>query len=576
MRSRSRAGLGSGAAGALVALVACASHDDGTRVSVAPTLIFTKGLLDGVTKLTMQVYDAAPAVACDPATGRVTLTGKVDPFLTKDLGPCSGGRGRFCGQLEIAKKDSDRVFAAIARAGATEVAGGCAVAKVNQNELPLEIKMVRLVPPSVCGNGNVEPAEQCEPAGSATDPMCDESCHTKEIRLSTRGSGTVDGNPGQKTSPWFLWPSGTGNAGRFFAFYSDAAASSPEISMRVMSEELLPVDTPSTAFQNSLFVPSDTSTGEFPPTPNTGDQSAPAAVRVGSKYYVVFQDNGINANGLDVRMRSLVDTAIAAEQPKSQPYIGINGAGGNGEANAQEKPAVAASGLSLFIAWQDRSASKVFGRTYNTQGGALGTQQEIGNGANVKVAARPNGWVAVWSDGASARVRTFASDGTPGGAPDTVNEGGSAGPPSVASLPDGRFAVAFANGSDVFVQRYAVTGAKVAGDQAAPVNDLVKDGEQSAPAITALGAAGGAYAVAWVDEASGHVRARYLGGSSGFLFNNVDGQPTEFQASVADGRTRANPAVASGGSGPFVAIGWEDKSPNPGSGIVVRRFPAPQ
>ena len=65
-----------------------------------------------------------------------------------------------------------------------------------------------------------------------------------------------------------------------------------------------------------------------------------------------------------------------------------------------------------------------------------------------------------------------------------------------------------------------------------------------------------------------------LGGSAGFLFNNVNGQSTEFQASRTEGRTRANPAVASGGSGPFVAIGWEDKSAT-GAGIVARRFPLP-
>jgi hypothetical protein len=69
------------------------------------------------------------------------------------------------------------------------------------------------------------------------------------------------------------------------------------------------------------------------------------------------------------------------------------------------------------------------------------------------------------------------------------------------------------------------------------------------------------------------VRARFAGGSAGFLFNNVNGQSTEFQASRDDGRTRANPSAASGGGG-FVVIGWEDQSmPNPG--VVGRRFPLP-
>jgi hypothetical protein len=67
-----------------------------------------------------------------------------------------------------------------------------------------------------------------------------------------------------------------------------------------------------------------------------------------------------------------------------------------------------------------------------------------------------------------------------------------------------------------------------------------------------------------------------VGGASGFLFNNVDGQPSEFQASLLDGRQRDNPAIAVGGSGQYIAVGWEDKSPSPGAGIVARRFPVPQ
>jgi hypothetical protein len=70
------------------------------------------------------------------------------------------------------------------------------------------------------------------------------------------------------------------------------------------------------------------------------------------------------------------------------------------------------------------------------------------------------------------------------------------------------------------------------------------------------------------------VRARFLGGAGGFLFNNVTGQASEFQASRADGRTRDAPALAVGGAGPYVVIGWEDKTAG-GAGIVARRFPLP-
>jgi hypothetical protein len=132
----------------------------------------------------------------------------------------------------------------------------------------------------------------------------------------------------------------------------------------------------------------------------------------------------------------------------------------------------------------------------------------------------------------------------------------------------------WSKGGDVFVQRYDDRGIAIAGDQAQPVNDVVTDGDQTQPTIAATPAAGGSYVVAWHDASTGHIRARFLGGSTGFLFNNVNGQSTEFQASRVDDRERATPVAAVGGSGPFVAIGWEDRSAT-NAGIVVRRFPLP-
>jgi hypothetical protein len=43
---------------------------------------------------------------------------------------------------------------------------------------------------------------------------------------------------------------------------------------------------------------------------------------------------------------------------------------------------------------------------------------------------------------------------------------------------------------------------------------------------------------------------------------------------LASGDTRANPVVAIGGSGPFIAFAWEDQTASP-PGIYARRFPLP-
>ncbi|MEO8877886.1 MAG: hypothetical protein ABI461_19990, partial [Polyangiaceae bacterium] len=88
-------------------------------------------------------------------------------------------------------------------------------------------------------------------------------------------------------------------------------------------------------------------------------------------------------------------------------------------------------------------------------------------------------------------------------------------------------------------------------------------------------AAGGSFVAAWLDASSGDIRARLIGGASGFLFNNVDGQSDEFKASAEDGRQRANPTAAVGGAGPYITIGWEDTTPDANAGIYTRRFPLP-
>jgi hypothetical protein len=568
---------------------ACAETNEAPRVAIQTNLALPKGVLDRVTKLSLTVLEGS--VTCDEAAGQTTLPGgptAATEVAKRDLATTGCAAGvTFCGDITIEKSDALRVFSAVAKGpDDATLAIGCAQAKVDRDALPLAIKMFRYLAPPDCSDAIIQPTEQCAPGGSA---ICDATCQTKELLLSVGSTqtGTQTGVAGDKTDPYLLWPAGpaTGTTGRFFAFYTDKAVTGSgnvEVSLRAMTADLSPIsagESPALA-AGSIYLPNGPT---FPAPPAPFAQSAPSAAFLNGKYYVVFQDDTRTVQtGQDIHLRSM-DGALVAEQGATPLGInggpaGTGGTSGAGEAAIQGGPSVAAGPRDrLFIAWEDTGQGKIAGRTLSPPS-TLGNQNDLstGNGnKGVSVAATTTGWVAVWQSGTGIKLRVVNEDGTPQGSEQTVNEGGTATErPRVASLSDGRFAVTWSAGGDVFVQRYDTKGAKIAGDQASPVNDVVKDGDQTTPSIAGTSSVSGSYVVAWLDVGSKHVRARMLGGSTGFLFNNVNGQSSEFQASRTEGRTRANPAVAAGGSGPFVAIGWEDKSAM-GAGIVARRFPLP-
>lgn len=561
-------------------IVAACGTDDKVRVNVSPTLLFPHALLDNVTKLTVTVYEAKDGAMCDPTGSAAGNTSK--PITTKDLtsGSCAGG-GKFCGDLQVVESENVRVFGAAGfSVSGAQVVVGCGTAKVNQDALPLTITMKRFVKPAVCGNSVVESTEQCEPKGSTTDPLCDETCHTKEVLLSN-GKGTVggtsSGRPGDKQRPFFLWPAASGAPGRFMAFFGDKSPPSfTHATMRVLSDSFQPFSAQGPEMRDfSFFLPNNGTS--FPPTAEPNSQFSPTAASIGAKYYVAYEDDG--AGSIDIRLRSM-DSLLTPDQAAATA-IGINGAGGAGEPGIQSLPSMAASsnGL-LFLAWQD-AAGIIRGRTFDPGGAPLGAQRDISTGSTSKrpvIASNGSGWVAVWESGADVKVRSIGADGAPIGVEQTVNDASHSGNqshPSVAALADGRFAVTWAGNSDIFVQRYGSNTMPTSGDQSARINNLVADGDQSSPVIAASTAVGGSFVVAWTDAASGHIRARLVGGSSGFLFNNVDAQNGEFQASVDDGRTRANPAAVVGGAGAAVAIGWEDNTSDGRAGVYGRRFPLP-
>jgi hypothetical protein len=263
-------------------------------------------------------------------------------------------------------------------------------------------------------------------------------------------------------------------------------------------------------------------------------------------------------------------------------------------------PAIAAGpGGKILIVWQAGDGN-IRGRTLDSANNMLGTEQTYGMGTKPSVAGTSSGFVVAWQAGADVKLRAADGSGAPG-MEVKVNDAthmGSQESPSVAALSDGRVGVVWvdtgaAGGAAIFVQRYSASLMPVANDQARRINDLTMSATCAQPTIVA-GSNGAVpfFAAAWVNTTTNHVHARFLDGASGFLFNPVSGQSSEFQASREEGPTRGAPTVAIGGAGPYVVVGWEDNSGNangqvclgtggtpPASGtckgIFARRFPVP-
>ena len=557
---------------------ACAGDQDRPRVRVQTNLVSPTSLLSSAETLTIRVFEESAAVACDEATGLTDATADSPVLTTAELGTSCDDGAAFCGELSVAINASTRTFEAVAtKSDGSKLAVGCTSAVIDKAEVALDLTLKRYLAPAKCGNGTIEPTEQCEAPGTAS---CSSSCQTTEFEISAPTAGGAARAVGDAYEPFFLWPASQGSAGRFFAFYTDKSSGLLDIGLRVLSEKLAPITSPPELTSSSIFLPNDSA---FPPTASPKNQSTPAAARLGTTTYVVFQDDATSGvNGVDIHLRSIDSSFVSAE---GAAPIGINGSGGAGEVNVQSHPQIAAGANGkLFIAWQNEGASgKIYGRTLTPTGNVLGNQQELSSGTSntsPTVCSTPSGFLVAWQSGADIKVRAVGADGTPAGAAQTVNDLPSStdAHPQIASLEDGRYAVTWVSGTagkgDIYVQRFSDSGNRVANDQSAPVNDVVTAGDQITPAIASMSALKGSYALTWLDSSSGNVRARWLGGSSGYLFNNVDGSSSEFAVTKGSGRSRKTPTVVVGGAGPTILVGWQDASAS-GFGIFGRTFPLP-
>ena len=211
-------------------------------------------------------------------------------------------------------------------------------------------------------------------------------------------------------------------------------------------------------------------------------------------------------------------------------------------------------------------------------GSVLGTENVITAGAgneNVRLAGTPSGWLAVWDDGTQIKMRSISGDGTPSGPEIRVSDPTHTGTqehPGVAVLADGRSAIVWADhgtaqGADIFVQRYDANLVAVAGDQTAAINDVVTAGDQVSPAIAGTtsprtdrsrrrGSTPRPATSARADPRrhDGLTTSQPQSGGGGWTPRRTSSKRKHRAGVECFART---PLVAIGGSGPWIAIGWD-------------------
>ena len=548
---------------------------------IGANLLAPQALLDGVDSMRLYVADQGESTQCSEETGNVssdlTQQGAAQAFDlrrgTVDT-PCPND-AVFCSEEITLPTDPDRVlvFQAIGYQQGARYAVGCTSAAVNSNPFYVDLLVHRYVPPAQCGNGTIEPGEQCEPP--LADANCDDQCRTKEILLSSDNAGpmslSITNAPlKSKHQVELAWMPGE----PLHAVFQDNKFSKtgPEVNYRQLNPDMGTVTSPP-LLANQIRLPLQCTGCNVGFEERAFTQGAPSIGLLTDASMLVAYEDSRNSQTSQTNV-SVTPISKDAKTPGADEVY-IDATTGAGKLQA---PSVAGGpqGLALVV-WADAGSGAIRGRVWDAAQKWLNTPMVIvPNGASsAKVAGYASGWTVVWQGQSSdgdiwmSRVTSQASVSTP----QLVNEkaAGVQSQPAVAFAPSGESIVVWNDGGAIMMQRYSVAGEKVAGDQAAPVST---EGSAESPAVAGSSLGGGFFAIAW--QSAGQIFARYAGVGSGYLFNPVDGQDTPFVANYPDTANpgpRALPSVAVGGNN-YVAIAWQDESANH-FGIWARRFPLP-
>lgn len=537
-------------------LGACApSATEPVALRFAPTTLHGQTLVGRLENIQLDVFAEESGVRCTEAGGAEGLEAEPAPTVLTSAelstSNCPPG-ARFCGQVELDRATTPRIFVARGLDASGEVfAQACTSVALDRAQVDVDLVFQRVLPPATCGNGTLEAPETCETPGKGS---CDARCTSQAELVSTGAAAntTVDGQGAAKTEPVLVATSSA-----IIALYSDATTASDDgdVALRVLAPTLGPVSTP-TPLAASFFLP----TGAPPGATAAGLQGGVAACATGSVLLVAYETAGV---GIDVALRALDLTSYAGAAEQL-----ITG-DATGTAGDQRFAEIACSDTAAFVTWRDVASGRVLGRRVGLPA-TLGRIQELGgasDGTHVSVARRSTGWIVAWDAGRQIRYRVLGEDGTPSGGEVALDGDAVRTSPRLADLPDGRVGLVYAEGEEaariVRLQRFDAEGRRL-GEAAV----LSVAGAQD-PALTALPTAvGGAYGVVWT--LGDRVQARLVGGDAGFLLNPITSTEDAF---FVDGTGRTPKSPTATVTADAWAVGWHDDAAD--GGIIARLLPLP-
>jgi len=545
-----------------------------------------QGLLEGAATVELSVFAATKAKCL--TTGHVTqIPAGEDTQKFTLQHDCDPGVA-WCKDIELDKDGTDKFFAVVASdANGAVIAEGCATAKIDQDPLEVGITVERFNPPGCCNDGKIQAGEQCDPGvpaatdcvgeaggqcrGITADAVCECDCLAHEIAIDRVADPAPP--PQTKVGLSLAFCPGGGELDKALraAFTNATAPTNNDVMIRDLQSDLYPIDNP-VGLAGPLHIPlmcaNPSAAG------STSNQKEPSIAPVSQTSTAVVYLNDEAVGGLfEVFLSHQTDSGCADVPPKKVNFT----------KKISSKPDVAGGAPEFgLVVWTTKD-SEVLGRIWKATTDELEPQMAdipIATSATAaRVAGSPKSWAVVYQgsgpdDGDGIFLRHVDPTGMVS-APVKVNDitDGAQDQPDVAMLPDGRAMVVWHSGGDVYFQRFAANGKPIAGDQASPIHSDTA-GQQSAPAVAAPADVGDFFVAAWENSDVGTISARYVGGTSGFLFNTVTGQNDDFVASHPNlAGVRRAPAVAVGGGG-FVVIGWQEDAMDR-SGLYVRRFPLP-